>query len=228
VSEQRGAGRARGAVQRNRPAPAGTRTPRSSKTRAAILAAARRLFASRGFDHVSLREIGAEARADPALVARYFGGKEGLFAEALAASNVSDALIPGDCAAFPHRAARAAVLGEWRSTGFEGLLIALRSASSPAVSDSLIRPFEQRFVRRLAEGLGGDEHMARAHLAFASIAGTALLHGMRSPGSPGYSPEQARTIAEYFAHDLNEMMKRGGQGRRGARRRPPFMGDASQ
>lgn len=219
MSEQRGAGRAHGAIQRDRPAPAGphggpvpagTRTPRSGKTRAAILAAARRLFASRGFEQVSLREIGAEARADPALVARYFGCKERLFAEALAASNVSDALVPGDCAGFPHRAARAAVLGEWQTTGFESLLIALRSASSPAVSDSLIRPFEQRFIQRLAEGLGGEEQMARAHLTFASIAGTALLHGMRSPGEASYSPDQVRAIADQFSRDLSALMSLGG------------------
>ncbi len=183
-----------------------TCTPRSRKTRATILEAARRLFASRGFEQVSLREIGAEAGADPALVGRYFGGKEGLFAEVLEASCVSDARVTTDCAGFPHRAARAAVLGEWRSTGLEGLLIALRSASSPEVSNSLIRPFEQQFVQRLAEGLGGEHQMARARLAFASIAGTALLHGMRDPDEVNYSPEQAQTIAEYFTRDLSERM----------------------
>lgn len=185
-----------------------TGSPRSRKTRAALLEAARRLFASRGFEQVSLREIGAEAGADPALVARYFGGKEGLFAEALEASCVSDAQVTTDCAGFPHRAARAAVLGEWRSTGLEGLLIALRSASSPEVSNSLIRPFEQQFVQRLAKGLGGEHQMARAHLAFACIAGTAFLHGMRSRDEVNYSPEQAQTIADHFTRDLSEIMDR--------------------
>lgn len=192
------------------PTAAKTRTPRSGKTRAAILTAARRLFASRGFEQVSLREIGAEAGADPALVARYFGGKERLFAEALAASRDSDSNLQGDSAGFASRAARAAVLGEWRSTGLEALLIALRSASSREVSDSLIRPFEQQFVEHLAELLGGEERMIRARLVFACIVGAACLHGMRSPEDLTYSLDQARALADRFTRDLREMMNRDG------------------
>ena len=64
-------------------------TPRrrdAAATRAAILAAARTHFARLGYDRAALRDIAAEAGADVALVGRYFGGKEGLFTEALKAS----------------------------------------------------------------------------------------------------------------------------------------------
>lgn len=58
-------------------------SPRKSDlTRARILGAARSLFAEAGYDGVSVREIAAAAEADPALVIRYFGSKEQLFAEA--------------------------------------------------------------------------------------------------------------------------------------------------
>lgn len=56
---------------------------KSERTRRAILEAARSHFAARGFDGANLRAIGAEASIDPAMVMRYFGSKEGLFAAAV-------------------------------------------------------------------------------------------------------------------------------------------------
>jgi AcrR family transcriptional regulator len=58
------------------PAP---RRRKSDDTRDAILAAARALFAEVGYQAATVREIAARAGADPALVIRYFGGKEALF-----------------------------------------------------------------------------------------------------------------------------------------------------
>jgi AcrR family transcriptional regulator len=55
---------------------------KSQRTRAAILDAARRLFAERGYERATVREIAAAARIDPAMVIRYFGSKDELFARA--------------------------------------------------------------------------------------------------------------------------------------------------
>lgn len=55
---------------------------KSDLTRARILEAARALFAEAGYDGASVREIAAAAAVDPALVIRYFGSKEQLFAAA--------------------------------------------------------------------------------------------------------------------------------------------------
>lgn len=218
MSQAGGAGGAAGAGRRGRPGKglgsdpvaAPRRTSRSRKTRAAILTAARRLFASRGFEQVSLREIGAEARTDPALIARYFGGKARLFAETLAASHDPVVVFGDDLAGFAHRAARAAVLGEWEATGLERLLIALRSASSPEVSDWLIRPFEQQFVQGLAQRIAGEERTVRAHIVFSCIVGAAHLHGMRAPRDPTDSKGHAHIVADRFAHDLHALMARAG------------------
>jgi AcrR family transcriptional regulator len=58
------------------------RPRRSDATRAAILAAARERFASDGYERATIRAIAAQAGIDPAMVMRYFGNKEGLFASA--------------------------------------------------------------------------------------------------------------------------------------------------
>lgn len=55
---------------------------RSDTTRAAILAAARDRFAADGYERATIRAIAADAGIDPAMVMRYFGNKEKLFATA--------------------------------------------------------------------------------------------------------------------------------------------------
>lgn len=56
-----------------------TAPPRSDGKAAAILTAAERLFAERGYHAVTIREIAAEARVPLALVGYYHGPKQSLF-----------------------------------------------------------------------------------------------------------------------------------------------------
>ena len=55
---------------------------RSDATKAAILTAAREHFARSGYQAATIRAIAADADIDPAMVMRYFGSKERLFAAA--------------------------------------------------------------------------------------------------------------------------------------------------
>ncbi|SCF09287.1 transcriptional regulator, TetR family [Micromonospora purpureochromogenes] len=48
-------------------------------TRAALLKAGAELFAERGYDHATTRDIGERAGVDAAMIARYFGGKAQLY-----------------------------------------------------------------------------------------------------------------------------------------------------
>lgn len=59
-----------------------TSTPRSQATRERILEAARTTFATHGYDGATLRDIAQLAATNVALVIRYFGSKEDLFAMA--------------------------------------------------------------------------------------------------------------------------------------------------
>ena len=60
-----------------------TGRPRNAaQTRADILAAARRRFAAEGYDRTTLRAIATDVGVDAALVIRYFGSKQDLFATA--------------------------------------------------------------------------------------------------------------------------------------------------
>jgi len=55
---------------------------KSDRTRAAILAAARERFGTDGYERATIRAIAADAAIDPAMVMRYYGSKEKLFAAA--------------------------------------------------------------------------------------------------------------------------------------------------
>ncbi|RLQ89236.1 TetR family transcriptional regulator [Notoacmeibacter ruber] len=55
---------------------------KSSRTRSAILIAARRLFFERGYEGATVRKIAQAVPIDPSMVIRYFGSKERLFAAA--------------------------------------------------------------------------------------------------------------------------------------------------
>jgi AcrR family transcriptional regulator len=59
-----------------------TRPRNASQTRADIVAAARSRFAADGYERTTLRAVAADVGVDAALVIRYFGSKQELFAEA--------------------------------------------------------------------------------------------------------------------------------------------------
>lgn len=55
------------------------REERRRRTEAAIVDAARALFAELGYERTTIRGVASRAGVDPALVMQYFGNKEGLF-----------------------------------------------------------------------------------------------------------------------------------------------------
>ena len=83
----------------------GSRKRNATVTRASLLAAATDRFVREGYDSVSLREIASDAGVDVSLVSRYFGGKEELFAEVLAACPSGTEMFEGDIHDFGARLA---------------------------------------------------------------------------------------------------------------------------
>ena len=83
-------------------------TKGKTATRTAILDAAKRLFAAKGFGAATVRDICTEAGANIALVSRYFGSKRGLYAE------VCRSLFDGLAAPLAHLDAGIPTAEDWR------------------------------------------------------------------------------------------------------------------
>lgn len=134
-------------------------------TRAAILEAAKAQFAVLGYDRAVLRDIAGEAGVDVALVKRYFGGKEALFAEALRASFVSDGTRDWDRATLPRELATTLAdsphADEAKTHRFQFLL---RAATSPTTAPLLNVILQDRFLQPIREFLGGPDADARARV----------------------------------------------------------------
>jgi AcrR family transcriptional regulator len=155
----------------------------ATATRSAILEAASRRFACQGYQCARVREIAADAGVDAAMVNRYFGSKEGLFAEVIERAFDIRYLIEGDRATIAERLARRMVYGQEYIAGDQRipLLLMLRSATDPHAAD-LIRPcLDRNVLRPLAGILDGPDAEVRAAMVIAQCTGFAILNQMLRP-----------------------------------------------
>jgi AcrR family transcriptional regulator len=147
---------------------------RSDATKAAILSAAREQFASSGYQGATIRAIASTAAVDPALVMRYFGNKEALFA---AAANF-DLRLP-ELRAVDREAVGVALVEHFldRWDRDETLLALMRAAVSNEMAAERMRDiFSTQLVPVVAKLRGGSRQAAatRAGLVASQILGLAL------------------------------------------------------
>ena len=154
-------------------------------TRAAILDAARGRFACEGYDRAGLREIAADAGVDAALVSRYFGGKDELFAAVLASTANAEELFHGTRREFAERMARMMVREPQSDTKMDCILIMLRSASSERAAEANRRFGDIHFFEPMAEWIGGGDAEALARLLGALMMGLGVSRAINPDFSLG-------------------------------------------
>jgi AcrR family transcriptional regulator len=146
---------------------------RSDATRTAILAAARERFAADGYEKATIRAIAADAGIDPAMVMRYYGNKERLFA----AAAEFDLRLP-DVTAMPRTQVGIRIVGHFlnRWEEDETLMALLRAAvTNEAARDRLKAIFADQVAPAVA-ALSADPTQApiRAGLLAAQMLGMAM------------------------------------------------------
>ncbi len=159
----------------DRDTPGRARRPRNAEaTRAAILAAARACFTRESYEQVGVRDVAAAAGVDAALVMRYFGSKDGLFAAAIGQDFSVDDLVAGDRAVLGERLARHMLRKADVQGAFDPLLVLLRSSADDQVA-TLVRDVAcEQFIQPLALWLGGEQALQRASLIAAYMLGLAV------------------------------------------------------
>jgi AcrR family transcriptional regulator len=155
----------------------------AAATREAILEAATRRFATEGYQRAGVREIAAEVGVNAALVNRYFGSKEGLFAEVIERAFDIQHLLRGEHGDLADHLARAMVYGqeEWRGKGYTPLMLLLHSATEPGAVKLFRRDLNRTELRLLAEQIGGDDAAVRAAMLVAQLTGFAIMHHVLRP-----------------------------------------------
>jgi AcrR family transcriptional regulator len=172
--------------------PKGRRDPVA--TRSAILAAATRRFAFHGYAYSGVREIAADAGVTGPMVNRYFGSKEGLFAEVLKRA-FSDALVEYDRATLADRLARMLVYGPGDAADDRPirLLLWFQSSIDPHASELLEAASKRTRTNQqlLAECIGGHDAEVRAAMTLAQCVGFSFMYRVsRSGALTGAQQEQ--------------------------------------
>lgn len=151
-----------------------TREQRRRRTEAAILCAARELFAELGFERTTIRAVAGRAGVDPALVMQHYGSKEGLFAAAARWGEDAQQVLDA-----PPEQVPAAALADFFAR-FEG---GERDAMIALMRSCLTHPGAAAVVRDqvMAEHLGalsraaqGDDAELRASVFAAGMMGLGL------------------------------------------------------
>ena len=155
----------------------------AAATREAILEAATRRFATQGFERAGVREIAADAGVTAALVNRYFGSKEGLFAEVIQRALDMGHLLQGQRGDLADHLARLVVYGgdDAPDGVLTPLLLLLHSAAEPGALKLFRRDLDRTELPILAEQIGGDDSAVRAVMVMAQLTGFAIMYHVLRP-----------------------------------------------
>jgi AcrR family transcriptional regulator len=184
-----------------------------------VLAAAKKRFATEGYEKTTLRAIARDAHVDPAMVLYLFGSKADLFRESLQLIFDPQALasaVAGTSDDDPDIGTRMirTYLTIWESPESGPTMVAmLQSATSNSDAHEAFRTFMQTYVLTAVSGaLGGDEHARlRALLAASQLVGVAVLrYVMKIPPLDTLSGDElvrliAPTVTRYLTADADEL-----------------------
>ena len=180
------------------------RRPGTNGTRQAILDAARARFAKDGYALTTIRGIAADAGVDAALVMRFFGSKDELFAAVMsitphAVSRIA-AAFDGPADSLGERLTRAYLeVWEGEPQDSEALLAALRRAIASEQAAAQLREFVQaRLMKSISPQLGDDPDML-ARLALASSMLIGVIVGRRIIQIPSLASEEAEFLIARLA-----------------------------
>jgi len=152
-----------------------SREERRHRTEAAILRAARELFAETGFERTTIRGVAARAGIDPALVMQHYGSKEGLFAAAARWTSDHERILTATSDSLPS-AALADLFDKFESATDREAAVAL-------LRNCLTHPSAARIMRdevmcdraaAVASTLEGPEAELRASLFGACMIGVGI------------------------------------------------------
>jgi AcrR family transcriptional regulator len=190
------------------------RRPGASGTREAILAAARRAFAERGYQHATIRQVAELVGVDPALVHHYFGTKQGLFVAAVQLPVNPVEQLSAVLADDPERVGERMVeafLAIWdHAVDRSPLLTLVRSAVGDEAAAAMLREFiTAEVLGPIARRLGSPDAGLRATLVGSQLIGLAMaryivrVEPLASTPAGQIAAAVGPTLQRYLTGDLS-------------------------
>jgi AcrR family transcriptional regulator len=163
-------------------------------TRQAILRAARKRFTQGAFAEVGLREIAQDCGVSAALIVKYFGSKENLFAEAVSFEAEATALLDCDIDHLGEHLVRT-LLDLHDRANSDPFLRAVMAAFRPNGAH-FSGTFQQHFAEPLAARLTGADVPLRTAMICAHLTGLGAVRlAVKLPGVTTLTPEA--TVATF-------------------------------
>jgi AcrR family transcriptional regulator len=147
-------------------------------TRAALLAAAREVFAEQGYQGATVRGIAARAGVDAAMVNHWFGGKQGLFGAILELpfdpSILIERVMAGSVDTLAERVVRTFVtLWDTHEGRFAALMLSV--ANHELAARSMADFFSGTVFRVITEAAGSDRPALRSALCATQMVGLGVV-----------------------------------------------------
>jgi len=185
------------------PAVGRSRAGEGTPTRQAIARAARALFEQKGYERVSIREIGTAAGVDPALVMRHYGSKEELFVRVIGFDEHFAPRLDGPLETIGQRLA--AYLLDPRHAQMRRTLTALLYASDHDVVRTDLHGIMQRLlVDTLSARLEGEDRTTRAWLVSAQLLG--LTHSWDAIDGGRVTAAERTRVAELYGAAIQQLI----------------------
>ncbi len=156
------------------------RRPAGQDTRTALLEAARAVFGESGFEGATVRTIATRAGVDAAMVNHWFGGKEGLFAQAVLElpfdpRDLIGELLDGDLDDLGRRVVRV-FLTRWDQTGADTFKALVRSVAGHDQAAQALREFFLNHIfGKLSAKINADNAEFRATLCASQLIGMGMI-----------------------------------------------------
>ncbi|MGY0056368.1 TetR/AcrR family transcriptional regulator [Streptomyces sp. LZ34] len=143
-------------------------------TRRRLREAASALFAERGYERTTVREIADRAGVNQALLFRYYGSKRALFGEVVAHDGEEQmrSTPPGELL---EAALRGLLAHRGREPGNRALATLLRSVGSGDEIGTAVRAVSDDYARVLASLSSADNRALRADLALSWMLGIGMM-----------------------------------------------------
>lgn len=181
-----------------------TREQRRRHTEGAILAAARELFAERGFERTTIRAVAAAAGIDPAMVMQHFGSKDGLFAAAARSTVEHQELVDATAEQLAHAALQHVLAAYEDPQRRESAVALLRSslthpAALTVLRDEVIDPAQASVAQTIA---GPDAELRAALLNACTLGLTIARYILQIPALMQASPDDLERVLEPALHAI--------------------------